>query len=193
MTAAQRTGWRQGPVRPEGAVFPETQDPLGMGRLTFPHRWPRTFALLTRVFELTHEQAWSVAWSARRHRAMSAQRRRLRLRIAAGVLIAAPIPALLFIPPLAEAFTADVLADPHAARAWALRIAGVLSAILVGAWALYERVAEDRLIESGIRRCWRDQTCLWCARDMEGAQAHGDRWAVCPECGMRSPVAARAP
>jgi DNA-directed RNA polymerase subunit RPC12/RpoP len=174
-------------------VIPATHDPLGLGRLTFPHRWPRTYALLAHAFELSPEQAWSVAWNARRHLALAPERRRVRLRIAAAALLAAPILTILVALPLAEAFIADAMINPDAPTNWALRIAGGLAVIVSVAWTIYERLAEDRLIERGIRRCWRDQTCLWCARDMEGAQAQGDRWAVCPECGMRSPVAARSP
>jgi hypothetical protein len=190
-----RAGWLHGPVRPESAALPESRDVLGLGRLSMPLQWPATRRLLMRVFALTPAQAWSVAARVRTQAHLSPQRWRLRLR--AGLLaLVLLLPLLIFVPIAHEAYFEAVLrraAERGSTLGLDLAIGAGAGALAVVVWLLYERFGEDRLMERAIRASWRDQVCLWCRHDLEGVPAEGDRWGVCPECGMRSPVAARSP
>ncbi len=190
-----RTGWMAGPVRPEAGSIPEPFDPLRLGVTLFTLRWPRTARLLTTEFGLSREQAWSVAWRCRRHKSLWKGRLWLVARFLAVGLLLSPVAAVFGAMPAWEAFLA---ATERSAAAEQLPIwsAGLVAAIALAAavaWVVYERYGMDRLIDASIRDRWRDQVCLWCSHDMEESVPHGDRWAICPECGMRSPVAVRTP
>jgi DNA-directed RNA polymerase subunit RPC12/RpoP len=188
-----RTGWRAGPVRPESAAFPARSDPGRLGALTFPIRWPRTCALLTGEFQLSRAQAWEVARTARHHRGLRAPRAGLFVRLALIALLISPAAVVFVALPLWTVFIASTIrdGDPSRLHTWYAAIAAsVALAVLVG-WALVERFGMDRLIDRRIRACWGERVCLWCGQDMDESAPSGDRWAVCPECGMRSPVAVR--
>lgn len=188
-----RTGWMAGPVRPESGSIPEPLDPLGIGALTFALRWPRTAHLLTTEFQLSREQAWSVAWAARRHKSLRAGRIRLIAKLLGVVLFVSPALAVFAVLPVWEAFLASTTRAAESLPIWAAGFASIAAIASLLGIAAFERFGVDRLIDRSIRACWRDRLCLWCNHDMDESTPHGDRWAVCPECGMRSPVAVRSP
>lgn len=184
-----------GPVRPESGSIPEPFDPLRFGALTYSLRWPRTARLLSTEFRLSRDQAWTVAWRARRHRGLRRGRAWVILKSLGMLVAASPIIAVFGALPAWEAFLDSTGrdADVHVLRFWAIGLGCTLAAGVAIGWVAYERLGMDRLIDRSIRDRWRDRVCLWCSQDMDDAEPHGDRWAVCPECGMRSPVAVRTP
>ncbi|MEL7483826.1 MAG: hypothetical protein AAFN41_05660 [Planctomycetota bacterium] len=190
-----RTGWMAGPVRPESGSIPEPFDPLRLGVLTYPLRWPRTTRLLATEFHLSRDQAWTVAWRARRHRGLRRGRAWVIFKFIVVLIAGSPVVAVFGALPAWEAFLDSTgrAADVQALRLWAIAFGVTLATIVLIAWIIYERLGMDRLIDRSIRDRWRDRVCLWCSQDMDDAEPHGDRWAVCPECGMRSPVAVRTP
>lgn len=184
-----------GPVRPESASIPQPIDPLGIGAITFPLRWPRTARLLTTEFQLSREQAWTVAWRVRRHRSLRRGRIALLATLLAVGLFVSPVIAVFGALPAWEAFlesTGRTAGSQHLPL-WAAGFTAVIASAAMLVWVVYERLGMDRLIDRSIRECWRERVCLWCSQDMDEATPRGDRWAVCPECGMRSPVAVRSP
>jgi hypothetical protein len=182
-----------GPVRPESGSMPEPLDPLRLGALFFTLRWPRTAHLLITEFQLSREQAWSVAWGTRRHKNLRGARFRLVAKLLGITLFVSPALAVFLVLPLWETFLTSTTRGAESLPLWAAGFGGAIALVTLAAAAAFERYGADRLIDRSIRACWRDRICLWCAHDMDESTPHGDRWAVCPECGMRSPVAVRSP
>ena len=184
-----------GPVRPEDGSFGDPFDPLRLGLQTFRLRWPKTARLLATEFKLSKKQSWSVAWRVRRHASLRRGRAIVLIAALATGLVTSPVLAVFAVLPLWEAFLSSTARGTGEAMVpiWAIGIGVVIAVVSVVAWVLYECIAIDRLMDRSIRDRWRDQICLWCAHDMDETPARGDRWAVCSECGMRSPGAVRSP
>lgn len=192
----KRKGAVPRPVKPVGAVVESVSpfDPLMIGVLTYPFRRPKTRQLLETEFSLTRKQAYAVAVHAARHkqvrREAMAAAVKFWLMSAFGVVVLSTI----FGPILYSLYLDWVLTlKPSDPATSASVLLGVSFAWLgVCLWFAAERWIMDGIVNREIRRCWGDQECIWCGRDMAGCVVDRERWSMCPECGMRSPIGARA-
>jgi hypothetical protein len=192
----QRKGAVPRPVQPVGAVVESVTpfDPLRLGVLTYPLRRPKTRHLLETEFALTRKQAYAVAVHAAQHkptrRTALVAALKFWLMVAFGVVVLSTI----FGPILYTQYLRWILtlkpSDPATAVSVLLGIS--FASIGLCLWFAAERWIMDRIVDREIRRCWGDQECIWCGRDMAGCVVDRERWSRCPECGMRSPIGARA-
>jgi len=197
MGMQRRVGAMPKPVMPDGAVVETVDpfDPLALGRASLSLRRPRCRRLLEIEFGLTRKQSYSVCVHTGRRRSIRGE---LWLALgrywgacAIGVLVVGLLAGLPMWSGVVAWSSARPVDDPLAF--WAL-VGGLalLGLVLVLGLLAAERWIVDPIVEREIRRCWGDQECLWCSRDMAGCEVDQQRWARCPECGLRSPIAARA-
>lgn len=196
-TPPVRKGAVPRPVHPEGAVVESVLpiDPLGLGQLTFPLRRPRTRRVLEQEFGLTRRQAHAVAVRLQTHRVLKRRQLRARVRfwgaVALGVLVLG-----VLVGPISVSAYLDWAADRPESHPANLIVSVSLALLIALAgpllWLIAERHIQDRLVEDELRRCWGEQECIWCGRDMDGCVVDRERWSRCPECGLRSPIGARA-
>ena len=197
MGSLRRVGAMPKPVMPDGAVVETVDpfDPLGFGRASFSLRRPGCRRLLEGEFGLTRRQAYAVSVWAGRRRAIRGELWLALGRFWFAVLVGCVVFALLVGLPIWDWYV-DWSTDRPVGDAWAWRVlAGgiVLGGASLGVGLLSaERWVVDPIVEREIRRCWGDQECLWCSRDMAGCLVDQQRWSRCPECGLRSPIGARA-
>lgn len=193
----KRKGAVPRPVQPVDAVAVSVYplDPLGLGVASFHLRRPLTRRLLEIEFGLIRKQAHAVAVHAARHRAIRREIARAAIRFWLIVFVVLVSLSLIAAFVLYEPYMDWVLSTPpsNPVLGWLSIGLGVLIALAgIGLWLGAERWIMDRIVDREIRRCWRDQECLWCGRDMDGCVVDRERWSKCPECGMRSPIGARA-
>ena len=196
----QNTTKRKGavprPVQPVGAILESVSpfDPLRFGVLTFPMRRPKTRQLLEIEFSLTRKQAYALAVQAASHK--RSQREailaafRFWLIAAFGVVVLSTIFGTALYVQYQRWILTLKPSDPATLASVLLGI--TFAGIGIGLWFAAERWVMDSIVDREIRRCWGDQECIWCGRDMAGCTVDRERWAMCPECGMRSPIGARA-
>lgn len=199
--AVPRTPRRKGavprPLHPAGAVVASVlpMDPLGLGRSTFPFRRPRTRLVLEGEFGLRRRQAHAVAVRIASHAPVRSLRLRAMARFWGGVALALLILGVL-IGPISWAAYLDLAAGTSESDPLVRLITAGLALTLAlagpGLWLIAERWIMDGLVARELRRCWNDQECIWCGRDMTGCTVDRERWSRCPECGLRSPIGARA-
>lgn len=185
------------PVQPEGAALEGVLplDPLGMRRAVFPVLRPRTRRVLEGEFALTRRQAHAAAAHLARHRALRGARVRAMVRFWGWVALALVVVVVLAGPVAWGAYLDWASGRPEGDALVGLVSAGVVAVLVLGGlglWAAAERWILDGLVERELRRCWNDQECIWCGRDMDGCVVDRERWSRCPECGLRSPIGARA-
>ncbi|RNC80692.1 MAG: hypothetical protein ED559_02475 [Phycisphaera sp.] len=193
----RRKGAVPRPVQPVDAVVESVypSDPLRIGVASFPLRRPLTRRLLETEFGLIRKQAHALAVNAARHRVIRREIVRAAVRFWAVVLVVGVSLALISWFALYEPYMNWVLSRPSGdpLQEWLSIGLGVLIALVgLGLWLAAERWIMDRIVDREIRRCWSDQECIWCGRDMDGCVVDRERWSKCPECGMRSPIGARA-
>lgn len=195
--APKRKGAVPRPVHPEGAVVESVLpiDPMRLGQITFPIRRPRTRRVLEAEFGLTRRQAHAVAVRVQSHRFLRRRQFRAMVRFWVGVLLGVLVLCVLVAPIGWGAYLDWSTSRPDGdllvgAVSLALAIGIVVGGISL--WLAAERWIQDRLVEGELRRCWNEQECIWCGRDMDGCVVDRERWSRCPECGLRSPIGARA-
>ena len=196
-TPHRRKGAVPRPVRPEGAVVDSVLplDPMRLGQGTFPLRRPRTRLVLEGEFGLTRRQAHAVGVRVQSHSALGRPRFRAMVRFWGGAVLLVLAAGVIVGPIAWSAYLEWASGQPESHPAIALLSVGLavaIAAIGLGLWVIAERWIMDRLVERELRRCWNDQECLWCGRDMDGCVVDRERWSRCPECGLRSPIGARA-
>ncbi len=185
------------PVHPVGAVVESVLpiDPFRLGQLTFPLRRPRTRIVLEQEFGLTRRQAHAVAVRIQSHRVLKRKQRRACVRFWGAVLLGVLVLGVL-IGPIGLGAYLDWFSTQPDSHPLIPIISAALSGLIAIAglslWLIAERHIQDRLVEDELRRCWSDQECIWCGRDMDGCVVDRERWSRCPECGLRSPIGARA-
>lgn len=195
-TADDRKGAVPRPVQPESAVVESVSpmDPIRLGVLTYPLRRPRTRRLLEREFSLTRKQAYAVAVIASKHRSARREAHVAAVKYWLVVALGVVVLSTLFGPLLYGQYQSWVLtlkpSDPATAASVLLGVTFAAAGFVL--WFAAERWIMDRIVDREIRRCWGDQECIWCGRDMAGCVVDRERWSMCPECGMRSPIGARA-
>ncbi|GAB5496777.1 MAG: hypothetical protein Phyf2KO_18570 [Phycisphaerales bacterium] len=196
-SAPRRKGAVPRPVQPVDAVVESVYplDPLRLGVASFPLRRPLTRRLLETEFGLIRKQAHAVAVNAAKHRAARREILRAAVRFWVVVVLVAVSISLTAGFALYEPYLDWVLTRPandpvHGWLSIGLSVLVVLAGM--GLWLAAERWIMDRIVDREIRRCWSDQECIWCGRDMGGCVVDRERWSKCPECGMRSPIGARA-
>lgn len=185
------------PVQPEGAALEGVlpRDPLGVRRAVLPVLRPRTRRVLEGEFALTRRQAHAAAVCLAKHRSLRGARVRAMVRFWGWVAIAALCAGVLIGPVAWEAYEEWAIGLPEGhflLRLVSFGVSAVLVVVGLGLWAGAERWIHDGLVERELRRCWNDQECIWCGRDMDGCVVDRERWSRCPECGLRSPIGARA-
>ncbi len=193
----RRKGAVPRPVQPEGAVVESVMpmDPLRLGRYTLALRRPRTCLILEAEFGLTRRQAHAVTVRVQRHASLKRRQLRAMIRFWASVALAGVVLLVLAGPPALRAYLGWASGRPESEPL--ILLISVLIPVLLGLaglslWLIAERWIQDRLVEGELRRCWNEQECIWCGRDMDGCLVDRERWSRCPECGLRSPIGARA-
>lgn len=195
--AGRRKGAVPRPVRPDGAAVDSVapMDPFGLGRGTLGLRRPRTCRVLEGEFGLGRAQAHAVAVCVASHAALRTKRFRAMVRFWGAVALGVLVMLVLLGPVAMGAYLERASGRPEGDLVILLATAGLVAALAVGGpglWVAAERWIMDPLVESELRRCWNDQECVWCGRDMDGCVVDRERWSRCPECGLRSPIGARA-
>lgn len=193
----KRKGAVPRPVQPVGAAIHTVTpfDPLHAGRATFHYRRPLTSELLEHEFRLTRKQAYAVATHTARHGLVRRSARAAALKYWGVTILLALSFAIILYYFLSEPYldwSASLPTGHPALVIVPLLIATLLAFTGFALWLLAERRLMDRIVDREIRRCWHDQECLWCGHDMTGCTVDRERWSRCPECGMRSPIGARA-
>jgi len=194
--AIKRTGAVPRPVQPIDAILDSVSpiDPLRLGVISFPLRRPATRRLLETEFSLTRKQAYALAVSAASHKPARRETRRAALIFWGLVIFAALVLGTIGGGFAYEQYQSWILnlkpGDP--ATAASVLLAVIITGVGIGLWFAAERWIMDSIVDREIRRCWGDQECIWCGRDMAGCTVDRERWGICPECGMRSPIGARA-
>jgi len=196
----QNTTKRKGavprPVQPVGAILDSVSplDPIGLGVLTFPLRRPNTRQLLETEFALTRKQAYALAVHAAGHKRVQREAILAALKFWLIAVFGVIVLSTIFGTVLYVQYQRWILtlkpSDP--ATMASVILGATFAGIGVGLWFAAERWIMDGIVDREIHRCWGDQECIWCGRDMAGCTVDRERWAMCPECGMRSPIGARA-
>jgi len=170
-------------------------DPLRLGQLTLAIRRPGTRLILEQEFGLTRRQAHAIVVRLQSHTALKRKQRRLMIRFWGAALLGLLV-VLVILGPIAWTAYLDWASSRPESEPLNLVITIAIPAVLgfgtVLLWIAAERWLQDRLVTDELRRCWNDQECIWCGRDMDGCIVDRERWARCPECGLRSPIGARA-
>ncbi len=170
-------------------------DPLRLGQLTLAIRRPRTRLILEEEFGLTRRQAHAIVVRVQTHAALKRRQLRVMVRFWGAALLGLLVFLVLLGPIAWTAYLDWASGRPESEPlilVISIAIPVVLGLVAVSLWLVAERWLQDRLVLDEFRRCWNDQECIWCGRDMDGCLVDRERWSRCPECGLRSPIGARA-